>query len=85
MAVTFFYCVVWMMLVAGFSGVLFYHIQAKLVCDEFDGNTATGLDDPSNCFHYVDKGGSVCARVCKHARSLAHALISAVEGSGQPD
>ena len=55
MVFTFFYCVVWMLIVAGFSGVLFYHIQAKLVCNEFDG-TPTGLDDLNNCFHYADKG-----------------------------
>ena len=56
MVVTFFYCVVWMLIVAGFSGILFYHIQAKLVCDEFDGKRDMGVDDPSNCFHYADKG-----------------------------
>ena len=54
MIFTFFFSVVWMVLVAGFSGVLFYHIQAKIVCDEFEDNT--GVDDPNNCFHYVDTG-----------------------------
>ena len=56
MVFTFFYCVVWMLIVAGFSGILFYHIQAKLVCNEFDGDLPMGLDDPGNCFHYADKG-----------------------------
>ena len=56
MAFTFFYCVVWMLIIAGFSGVLFYHIQAKLVCEEFEGNSPTGLDNVDNCFHYADKG-----------------------------
>jgi hypothetical protein len=55
MAFTFFYCVVWMLIIAGFSGVLFYHIQAKLVCEEFEGNSPTGLDNVDNCFHYADK------------------------------
>ena len=45
-----------MLIVAGFSGILFYHIQAKLVCNEFDGNLPLGLDAPDNCFHYADKG-----------------------------
>ena len=56
MVFTFLYCVVWMLIVAGFSGILFYHIQAKLVCNEFDGNLPMGVDNPNNCFHYVDKG-----------------------------
>ena len=56
MLFTFAYCILWMLMVAGFSGIVFYYIQASIVCDEFDNNSLTGVDDPDNCFHYVDKG-----------------------------
>jgi hypothetical protein len=84
MVFTFFYCVVWMLIVAGFSGILFYHIQAKLVCNEF---SSTGLDDLKNCFHYADKdfkytaicGGDGLKELCneglKVGLSYAVALI----------
>ena len=45
-----------MLMVAGFSGIVFYYIQASIVCDEFDNNSLIGVDDPDNCFHYIDKG-----------------------------
>jgi hypothetical protein len=54
MLVTFVYSIVWMLLLAGFSGILSQYVQARLVCDGFDSNTEDGLDDPDNCFHYVD-------------------------------
>ena len=56
MLVTFVYSIVWMLLLAGFSGILSQYVQARLVCDGFDSNTEDGLDDPDNCFHYVDTG-----------------------------
>ena len=91
MVFTFFYCVVWMLIVAGFSGILFYYIQAKLVCNEF---SSTGLDDLKNCFHYADKGAHglptnrklalLCASDLKtptftiHAQNLYFISIAAV-------
>lgn len=52
---TFLYSLMWMLLVAAFSGIMVYYIQAKLLCDEFDSSRSTGYDDPDNCFHFVDK------------------------------
>ena len=56
MLLTFVYTILWILLVAGFGGILVYHMQARLVCDEFESNSDTGHDNPSNCFHYIDNG-----------------------------
>ena len=43
MLFTFVYCILWMLMVAGFSGIVFYYIQAaSIVCDEFDNNSLIG-------------------------------------------
>lgn len=58
MLMTFSYAILWMLMVAGFSGIIFYYVQARIVCNAFKLNSDTGLDNPDNCFHYVDKGRS---------------------------
>lgn len=75
MLCTFIYSILWILLVAGFSAIACYYIQARIVCDEFKSNTESGLDDPDNCFHYVNKGRYTYSSHCWSLPFFPHLQI----------